>query len=221
MNTEYTESKIKNTNLVYEPYTHILCDNVFEKSIYESIIANRIDEECLQTLNELGRVGNGYSTQRKVLSLNSKLTILPENQREFWEPFSHWLLTDFKNIIIDKFNITEKYHVDILYTRDYKGYRLGPHTDSPKKILTLLFYIPKDGDKSLLGTSMYLPKKENFICEGNKHHDYDSFNIFKTLEYIPNRMFGFVKSYNSFHGVEEITDDVERDLIIYDIQKSN
>jgi hypothetical protein len=131
---KHTLDIIKNTDLSSHPYSHIQCDNVFSNSVYEKILENRIETDCLQTLNELGRVGNGYSNKRKVLGLGKKLTILPENQRLFWEPFSEWLLTDFKKTIIEKFNITDNCHVDILYSRDFKGYQLGPHTDSTKKL---------------------------------------------------------------------------------------
>ena len=218
---KHTLDIVKNTNLSSHPYSHIQCDNVFSNLVYEKILESRIETDCLQTLNELGRVGNGYSNKRKVLGLGKKLTILPENQRLFWEPFSEWLLTDFKKTIIEKFNITDNCHVDILYSRDFKGYQLGPHTDSTKKILTLLFYIPKNDELKTMGTSMYLPKQQDFKCLGNKHYDYEHFTLYKTVEYIPNRMFGFIKTDNSFHGVEPIIENIERDIIIYDIQKSN
>ena len=49
--------------------------------------------------------------------------------------------------------------------RDSGGYMLAPHTDSPKKILTLLIYIPNDNDNLNLGTSLYEPKDKEFISE--------------------------------------------------------
>ena len=42
------------------------------------------------------------------------------------------------------------------------------------------------------------------------------------MPYVPNALFAFLKTSNSFHGVEPITDaHVKRDLLLYDIQVEN
>lgn len=219
LETEYSSEKIKNSIVENIPYPHFIVDNIFSDGLYKKIIENRIPTDCLQTLKELNRVGSGYSDSRKVLNLDKKITILSEKQRLFWEPFTEWLMGDFRQIINNKFNISFENHLDILYTRDFKNYSLGPHTDSVKKVATFLFYIPKDNFNSSLGTSLYTPKKHDLTCEGNKHHKNYDFDIFKTVNYLPNRLFGFIKTDNSFHGVEQIVEDIERDIIIYDIQR--
>lgn len=40
-----------------------------------------------------------------------------------------------------------------------------------------------------------------------------------TLPYVPNVLFAFMKTPNSFHGVEPIEEpEVQRDLLLYDIR---
>lgn len=40
-----------------------------------------------------------------------------------------------------------------------------------------------------------------------------------TVPYVPNTLFGFMKTPNAFHGVEPIADpNVERALLLYDIK---
>jgi hypothetical protein len=95
--------------------------------------------------------------------------------------------------------------------RDFGGYCIGPHTDGRKETQTILFYLPKDGSKSELGTSVYVPKDKTFTCDGSKHHDFDKFDKLFTAEYKPNTCFGFIRSDNSFHGVEPSTS--ERNLM--------
>jgi hypothetical protein len=42
------------------------------------------------------------------------------------------------------------------------------------------------------------------------------------MPYVPNSLFAFVRTSNLFHGVEPISENgVCRDLLLYDIQRSN
>jgi hypothetical protein len=43
-----------------------------------------------------------------------------------------------------------------------------------------------------------------------------------TMPYLPNSLFAFVKTPNSFHGVEPIRETgIRRDLLLYDIKVQN
>lgn len=218
--TKHTKQKIEEAVLNNNPYKFVEIDNVFSEEMYRAIITNRIPTECLQTLQELKRVGRGYSNSRQVLLLEKKITILSENIRAFWEHFAKWMHTEVREALVLKFSVDEKeFETDLLYTRDTKNYTLGPHTDSPLKIMTSLFYIPQLPSNPLLGTSIYTPKVAGFKCPGGKHHDFQGFQLLKTVPYVPNKMFAFAKSDTSFHGVEPIDVEIERDLIIFDFQR--
>jgi len=70
-----------------------------------------------------------------------------------------------------------------------------------------------------LGTSLYVPKDPQFTCPGGPHHDFELFRRVHTMEYLPNTLFAFMKTPDSFHGVEPITQpEVQRDLLLYDIK---
>ena len=110
-------------------------------------------------------------------------------------------------------------------TKDRSGYVLGPHTDSPVKVATALFYMPVrsylDGPHNALqsesfGTSLYLPKDPTFRCPGGAHHPRSAFDLVHTFPYAPNTMFAFFKTDNSFHGVEPVESREPRRLLIYD-----
>ena len=108
------------------------------------------------------------------------------------------------------------------YVRDSSDYRLGPHTDSVTKIMSFLFYLPPDESMALLGTSIYAPKQADFRCSRGLHYRFDRFRLVTTMPYLPNSLFGFVRTGNSFHGVEPITaTGICRDLLLYDIQRMN
>ena len=95
--------------------------------------------------------------------------------------------------------------------RDFGGYSIGPHTDGRKDTKTVLFYLPKDDSQPHLGTSVYVPKDKVLTCDGSKHHEFDLFDKLFTAEYKQNTCFGFIRSDNSFHGVETSTN--ERNLL--------
>jgi hypothetical protein len=106
--------------------------------------------------------------------------------------------------------------------QDRTNYVLGPHTDSPLKVVSFLFYLPADAALPHLGTSMYVPKDPSFTCPGGPHHAFENFDRLLTIPYVPNTLFGFMKTPNAFHGVEPITDEnVERALLLYDIKAQN
>jgi hypothetical protein len=82
----------------------------------------------------------------------------------------------------------------------------------------LLFYLPKDESQSHLGTSIYLPKDPKFTCEGGPHYSFENFTRVVTMPFKPNALFAFVKTNNSFHGVEPVLDpDTKRWLLLYDV----
>ena len=105
--------------------------------------------------------------------------------------------------------------------RDWPGYSLGPHTDSNQKVVSLIFYLPENPKSPELGTSLYMPRDPDFKCEGGPHYDVAEFTRVKTIRYMPNTVFGFVKSNTSFHGVEPLSAEHRcRDVLLYNIYKT-
>jgi len=97
---------------------------------------------------------------------------------------------------------------------------MGPHTDSPKRFISMMIYLPDNNDHSNLGTSIYRPKQQGFTCEGLVHHSYGSadFEEHYKAPYIPNSCFVFLKTNNSFHGLEALPNDYLRDTICYTLK---
>jgi hypothetical protein len=103
--------------------------------------------------------------------------------------------------------------------RDLSKYSIGPHTDAPHRLLSMLFYCPDDEQRKHLGTSIYVPRDADFKCKGGPHYPHHLFKKVRTMEYKPNSVFAFIKNDHSFHGVEAITDaEVQRDVLLYDIR---
>ena len=161
-----------------------------------------------------------------------EVSTLPAEPRALWTGLAQWMIYSNRLMyaLIDKFEAhvrqrfgaaleeTEFYN-DGLVVRDHTNYNLGPHTDSPHHLMSLLFYCPDDASRPHLGTSIYAPIDPTFRCPGGPHHPHENFRKVTTMEYKPNALFAFLKTDNSFHGVDPIRDaNVLRDLILYDIQ---
>src|SRR5205809_1120171 len=108
---------------------------------------------------------------------------------------------------------------EALLVNDHTDYSLGPHTDTPSKVVSVLFYLPGDDRLEKHGTSLYVPRKPGFTCQGGPHYLFDGFERVATMPFLPNTMFAFVKTDHSFHGVEPIADAaISRYLLLYDLR---
>jgi hypothetical protein len=113
----------------------------------------------------------------------------------------------------NKFELTR----ELRLVRDHEQYKIGPHTDAPWKVISLLFYLPDAFCYEGCGTSIYVPKQPNFTCEGGPHYPFKPFDKIYTAPYIPNSCFGFWKTNTSFHGVEPVAVQFNRDILLYNI----
>ena len=224
--------RIGNAPVLEYPYPHLYVPDIFPADFYSAIRRNLPPQSALKTLGELGRVhgADGYPA-RGVLPLDpTALAVLEPAQRDFWESMRQWLLgRRFADTMIGKFapylaqrfgdlrNV--RFGNEALIVRDRTTYSLGPHTDAPSKALSFLFYLPPDASMAHLGTSIYVPRDSAFVCPGGPHYASDKFQRMRTLPYVPNALFAFMKTHNSFHGVEPIEEpEVQRDLLLYDIR---
>ncbi|HEV7477367.1 MAG TPA: hypothetical protein VGO02_06485 [Burkholderiales bacterium] len=223
--------KIGNAAVREYPYPHIYVPDIFPADFYAELRRNLPPQSAMKNLGELGRVIGTTYPARGVLPLMQKnLAALDEAQRGFWERLGNWLLgRRFADIMISKFAPylaqrfgdlrSVRFSAEALIVRDRSTYTLGPHTDAPSKALSFLFYLPPDGSMAHLGTSIYLPRDPSFMCPGGPHHPFDQFERMLTMPYVANALFAFMKTPNSFHGVEPIEEaGVQRDLLLYDIR---
>lgn len=221
--------KVGNVPFNRFPYPHFYLQDVFPADFYQRIQQNLPDPEAMIPI-EQARPVRGYK-ERFVLEMSDEhLARLPEAKRAFWKEFSHWLVVEgsFGELVFNKFrplieqrfgdNPNLEFHAESLLVQDITNYKLGPHTDTPRKVVTILFYLPADDSQKHMGTSMYLPRDPGFTCQGGPHHPHDRFARLHTNPFLPNSMFAFFKTDNSFHGVEPVADpDCRRWLLLYDI----
>ena len=229
---EHLLYQIANAPLREYPYAHIYADNVFPEEFYAQLRTHWPSSSSLVSLADSGRVPKGAYPERFILPFSqAEVQKLDEKRRAFWLDFGDWFLNNrFMTAVIDKFEphvrarfgdsmYQNYYGAESLVVRDLTNYSIGPHTDAPHRLLSMLFYCPDDDSRSHLGTSIYVPNDPGFRCPGGPHYPHQRFCKVKTMEYHRNSLFAFIKNDHSFHGVEPIGNQpVGRDVLLYDIR---
>lgn len=229
---EHVLYQIFNAPIREYPYPHIYVENVFPQDFYAELRRNWPDASAFIPLADTGRVPAGAYPERFVIPVTEQgVGTLTPGRRSFWMEFGQWFTAQrFCMAMIEKFepyviarlgeDIAKcNYGADVLAVRDLTNYSIGPHTDAPHRLVTMLFYCPQDDATPHLGTSIYWPLDPDFRCRGGPHYPFGRFKKITTMPYRPNSLFAFFKDERSFHGVEPIPDqNVKRDLMLYDVR---
>ena len=221
---------VGNAPLATYPFPHLYVPEALPREFYDELLACLPEREAYAPISEVRAVSEIYGRTRFVMPLDAEhVGRLPDAARRPWETISRALLGgDFGNMLYYRFQPfleqrfrntgPVEFHHEAMLVRDMAGYSLGPHTDAQRKVVSVLFYLPRDASRAHLGTSIYVPKDRAFTCPGGKHHPYEPFERVRTMPYVPNSMFAFIKTPNAFHGVEPVEEgDRSRDLLLYDI----
>lgn len=228
----YVIDRLRNAELVWEPYPHYYLERFFPDAYYQMLLSHLPASAIYQNLFEMTDLKLDHFRHRDQRDLSQGWTgRLPDALKDHWERFDAWFLgSEFAQAVLDSFaeplrarfgeeRSWPAVSVESQLIRHRAGYFLGPHSDLHTKLVVLLVYLAPDESAGHLGTSLYRPKDPNFSCAKSVHYPFEDFVKVKTAPYRPNSLLGFLRSDVSFHGVEPLSEqDVEkggRDLIQY------
>lgn len=203
---KYIVKRIKDTSLYVGPFSYLVMDGFFTDNVYRKILENMPTE--FEPI-EKSRGTKGY---------DKRFTAKPTT--EFWKNLYDQLLSGYlRKVILEKFDIEDdpKFKEDLVLIHDLPGYCIPPHTDSTKKIISALIYLPENDDAKVDGTSIYKPKRVGFICKKGQHHKFEDFENVYTVPFKPNTALIFARTDSSFHGVEPSSHI--RNVLLYNIKK--
>ncbi|HSD41823.1 MAG TPA: hypothetical protein VLD36_08140 [Burkholderiales bacterium] len=218
--------RIANAPLLTYPFPHFYVESVFPDDFYRELRARLPEAAAYTRIDETGGVTKGAYQERSVCSL---LDLEEHDAGSFWADLNSWMMSQrFAHVVTGKFRdgIVARYgadaelkmRMDCQLVRDVSRYAISPHTDTPTKLVSLLFYLPPDQKLSHLGTSIYAPKAAEMRFDPSSHLPFDAFKKVTTMPFRPNSLFGFLRTDRSFHGVDRINDEeVVRDLLLYNI----
>ncbi len=224
--------KVEMAEIIESPTPHLIVENVFSDETFQNIRKIIPDARHYVPMDDLGWTRG--ATGRKVFAHRDDfLTMLPPKQdrllRELLaglmdgnllalaaQRFASWIpeLTNGSTL--------EGFSAEACITKDYGGYEIGPHTDAPDRVLTLMYYLPENESCINSGTGLFVPKQDGFQCPGTKWHDFEGFDEVKRVPFKPNTLFGFVKTGSSFHGVMPLESaPIDRDIIHITLHKKD
>ncbi len=224
--TELLAGRIAAAPIRHDPFAHIYVEDVFPPPVFQAMRAHLPDDGAYVRFKDSGRVGADYSPHRAAFA-PAQLARLEPDTRDFWNRiFNAVLAPRFTEAVAAKFAAElrlsgeARIMTETCLMRDAAGYELGPHTDSPAKLVSLLFYLAPDRTHPELGTSFYVPKDRTFFCPGGPHHPFELFDRVTTAPYAPNSLLAFPKTERCFHGVEPVDDPaLVRDLLFVDLRR--
>lgn len=229
---ESVYTKIMDEPIVMDPFPHLTISNIFPSNFYQDILENlpEKDQYVSQTYARQPRL-HVYANRFEFKLTPEKISTLPSVKKHFWTTMCEYLLSEkLMNGLLSKFcnELKTRFQTDDLrdlrphpvacLNRDCTGYSLGPHTDAPKKLFVILFYLPKDNSLSHLGTSIFKPKDMTVTDKTGAHFPFEAFDEISMVPYSPNSMLLSCWNNRSWHGVKKIHEEnVERDAIMYNI----
>jgi len=206
---EHVIYKIRNARVLEYPFPHFYIEDIFPTDFYWQLRKNLPDDANYKA--------EAYKNSR-----------FASPQDEAFAPFHSMKFTQavvqpFGPHFIQRFPDNKaQLSFDWRLVRDNQGYAIGPHTDAPWKVISLLFYLPLDCSDVDAGTSIFVPGAENPVktCVGGPHYQFDGFQKVWTAPYKPNSCFGFWKTVDSWHGVEQISRKIQRDVLLFNVYDS-
>ncbi len=210
------------------PFPHLYYENVFPDEFYLRLQDTMPEFQAFDQIAKVRPVessdGSVPYKDRFVISLNGDVPHLPPPWKTVQNIFksqniSKALLGKFGPYLTKRLVEGEQIVPDALLIRDRRNYSLGPHTDQPLRLVILIIYLPLTDAEPHLGTSLYVPKEDGFTCAGGPHYLHDSFHEVYRAPYKPNSALCFLKTNNSFHGVEPVAEGEERNLFHFFYKK--
>lgn len=191
--------KIKNTKLSKDPFLHLNVVNLFSEDEYEEILRSLPLDKDWEGITENNM--RRRSWQNQVYSFNHNKTYLTKSISEFFESdiFIDTLEKKFsKNFT--KYKSDAK--VKTVWCRDYDGASITPHRDQNNKLLSFLFYLPKDNNNPQNGTQLLEPVNQTVFERGDNHLQWYDFKKITDITFIRNKFICWTVDENSFHSVD-------------------
>ena len=188
-----------------EPAANIYMTDMLPEGVYAELLARTPADEALDPIVHPDAVAADGRVTRRLLDLTPEtITRFDADDQPFWERMiAAFTAPALTAAVIEKFRptLTARFGQGIpdlvavpVFYRDYPGYRIGIHPDMAGKIATLQFYLPDDDGQRHLGTTFH-----KRVANG--------FHRLKTNAFLPNSAYGFVRTDESWHSVDELAPD--------------
>jgi hypothetical protein len=201
------------------PFPHLAVDGVLPDDIFQRLSSDLPPFESLVLMSRAGMSSVARYERRAMLPFadvsgrtdpevwNSIAKALDsdEAERAITRSFAPWVTEDIQNLLRRPLRREARVHCDLA------GSYLTPHTDAPSMFITSFIYVRCGSPCPSLDTVLYEPlnpEQRMRELEGREyaHEDPAKHCRVGQVEFRPNRMFSFLRTSSSLHGLEAITE---------------
>jgi hypothetical protein len=221
--------RVKNTRVEEQPFQHFYIEGILPDDVYRQVRSNLPGSSSYLPFNkQRWRNDKGESTRDRLCLSEGELDRIEGDKRTFWEAITTAFESEpFRLAVYDKLSgdiairlgcsreavTKQEAFPNVMLLRDYKNYRIKPHPDGQPRVVTMQFYLPDEGSRDDLGTSLYVKQPLPQRLLGNKYKE------IKRFPFKPNSAYAIAVNdcpeRQSYHGRELITEDnTVRDSII-------
>lgn len=226
--TKHICNSVLQSELYVDPFNHLYINNFFSNNFYNDLLNFLPIKEKYTQINKTKSVSADYPDERYIFNITPEsFNQLYNDQKLFFGEVVNCLMSkEFFETVVNKFTIngsdvnSQDLNLRLALVKDLTNYNLGAHTDSKKKFMTFLFYLPKDTSNKHVGTSLYkLKNNSNNNISFNNHYSKEKteelFEEKKLAEFLPNSVLIFPRTDYSYHGVSSIkVGSYERNLLL-------
>jgi hypothetical protein len=199
-----------------EPFPHAIISNFFPPKVYDDLLSFLPKNEQYQPFS-YGKhhSDNGSSNRLRFRMQNEWLDRLSGAQRTFWYAVRQALGSQqLKRAVYDKMKVGLAFRFGVEETavnnvagyalpelfRELSSYRIKPHPDTRRKVVTMQISLPRNHSQRDLGTEFY----KRSLNPVHMMREPRGFEIVKVTPYLPNSAYCFSVlnnlSWKSWHG---------------------
>ncbi|MEM7622736.1 MAG: hypothetical protein AAF235_05985 [Planctomycetota bacterium] len=202
------------------PYPHYVCNNVFPPAFYAKML------ELFPTDDELYPLNDVFPKRlSRRIGIPDELDAIDDPKRTFWrelglrlgsESFMRFVLRQYDPVLEDRFGEVVEPHIYL--HSDIEGYGIGPHVDIHDKVVSMVFYLPDRPMPELNAACVMTKTDPDKEIQHPKEEDWVGYRSVFQPDYVPNMLFTFAVTHNSWHGVRPNPHGVPRRSLQYFIK---
>jgi len=201
-----------------EPFHHLQFAGIFPADVYAAMLASMPaagDYGAMSGRASLARTAKGGSARTKIDLFAECMSHLPEEKTSIWtrvgaalrshevqEAFMRRLAPGLERRFGARYQAVRLYPIPTLM-RDVPGYRIGIHSDTRWKGMTVQIYLPRDDSIAHVGTAFHRRNPDASYQEALR------------MAFSPNTGYAFTVGSDTYHSVDRLGPEVKtRDSIL-------
>lgn len=220
---EHAAYTVMNAPLRAYPYEHLVVEGLFPAAAYAEMLAHLPPDDAYRA------APNGRYPQRGRLMLRGRegddLGTLDAPLGDYWARLRDRVFGDaLTAALLQRFcpalapRLLRDCWLHAFLCRDRGGYAISPHTDTSRKLVSAIVYLPGEHDAGALGTSVCVPVRPGAPGFDTPHDgDWEGYRLAWTAPFAPNTLFAFLVSDRSLHAVRPTPVGVARDTLQFSI----